>query len=108
MAPADRAGAHEVISALEWKSGMDDIADVVGGELEHLGHGRSDPGHPSLAAEAGLGCSRGARREQQVPERVLGDRGPGRVGEGRALGPGHQLAVGGRLALTEVAGRGRR
>ena len=57
------------------------VADVVGGELEHLGHDGPDAGQASLAAQAGLGRARRARGEQQEAERVLGD-ADGRPGRG--------------------------
>ncbi len=80
MAPAAsgrRPGRHQRVG-VEERHGH--VADVVGGQLEHLGHGRPDPGHAALAAQAGLGRPRRARGEQQVPERLLGDAGlwPGR------------------------------
>ena len=82
VAPAARAGAHAGHQRVGVEERHGRIADVVGGQLEHLGHGRADPGHATLAAQAGLGCPRGTRGEQQVPERLLGDARswPGRGG----------------------------
>ena len=76
------------------EQGHRQVADVVGGELEHLGDGGADAGQPALAAEAGLGRARRPRREEQVAEGLLGhpdapglgQRGTRRAAQARAIG----------------------
>ncbi len=80
------------------------IADVIGGELIHLGQDRADPGQAALAAQAGLGGARGARREEEQSERLLGH--PDRLLI-RKTGTGHsgqQGGVRGGPSRVEVAG----
>ena len=79
-----------------------DVADVVFGDLEHLGDDGADAGEPPLAAQARLGGPGGPRGEEQESERVLGRRRCVRVGEGCAAADASQAARRGRR------GRGRR
>jgi hypothetical protein len=80
------------------------VADVVLGELEHLGHDGTDAGQPPLAAQACLGRPRRPRGEQQQPERLLGHPGLGLVGQRRPGRLTDQPAVDRAVVGADVAG----
>ena len=71
------------------------VADVVLGQLEHLGRrwSRSGRAAPELHRHA-LGAPDVPEVNSSKPERVLGDRGVGGIGEGRPGHRGQQPAVG--------------
>ena len=79
------------------------VADVVAGQLEHLGHDRADAGQSPLAAQAGLGGPRRPRGEEQQAQGVLGDRRLRLVGERRAGDAGQEGPVGCRRSRPQVS-----